>query len=420
MRTRRRRELRPTLDRLDDRCLLSGLSPAQVTQAYGLNAIVFPTSTGTVTGNGAGETIALVEAYHDATLSSDLATFDQRYNLPSPSLTVIDQAGSVANNDWSLEESLDVEWAHAIAPGANILVVEAASQSRQDLLNAVNTARYTPGVVAVSMSWGFPETRDESSYNSYFQTPAGHTAITFIASSGDYGAAGGVDWPSSSTDVVAVGGTTLAVDGSGDYLYESAWGGSGGGYSRFTAEPSYQRSVQGAGKRSTPDVAFDGDPNTGVLVFETPPGFNHGFWQVVGGTSLGTPAWSAIIAIADQGRALDGKGSLDGATQTLPTLYDVSSTDFHAIAPRARDATGANTSTGLGTPNGPALVNDLVGSDVTAPLITGRALSRPAHSTRVNARAKTAVASKRRVTQVSTRTPTRVDSTANSGLDRSP
>ncbi len=101
MRTRRRHDLRPTLDQLDDRCLLSGLTPAQVTQAYGLNAIAFPTSAGTVVGNGAGETIALVEAYHDATLSSDLATFDERYNLPAPSLTVIDQAGQVANAGWA-------------------------------------------------------------------------------------------------------------------------------------------------------------------------------------------------------------------------------------------------------------------------------------------------------------------------------
>jgi hypothetical protein len=419
MRTRRRHGLTPTLDRLDDRCLLSGLSPAQVTQAYGLNTITFPTSSGTVAGNGAGETIALIEAYHDANLVSDLATFDRQYNLPSPSLTVIDQAGSVANNGWALEESLDVEWAHAIAPAANILVVEATSQSRQALLTAVNTARYTPGVVAVSMSWGFAETRNESSYNTYFQTPAGHTGITFIAASGDNGAAAGVDWPSSSPDVVAVGGTTLAVDSLGDYDYEAAWGGSGGGYSLFTAEPSYQRSIQGTGKRSTPDVAFDGDPDTGVQVFETPSGSNHGFWQVVGGTSLGTPAWAAIIAIVDQGRALEGKGSLDGPTQTLPTLYDVSSTDFHTIAPRARDATGANTSTGRGTPNGPALVDDLVASDITAPLSTGHELSRPSHSVRVKVRVKTAVAVQHLVSLFSTPTFSRPESTANSRTDRS-
>ncbi len=255
-------------------------------------------------------------------------------------------------------------------------MVEAQSQSRQSLLTAVNTARYTPGVVAVSMSWGFSETRNENSYNAYFKTPPGHTGITFVAASGDNGASGGVEWPSSSSNVLAVGGTTLSVNSAGDYQYELAWGGSGGGYSRFAAEPSYQRSIQGTGKRSTPDVAFDADPNTGVQVFETPPGMSQGYWQVVGGTSLGTPAWAAIIAIADQGRALDGKGSLDGPSQTLPTLYAVPSTDFHTIAPRHRNAGGANASTGLGTPNGPALVDDLVGSNVTTPLTTGRVLSR--------------------------------------------
>jgi subtilase family serine protease len=370
--------------------LLSGLTPAQLTHAYGLDAIAFRTSSGTVTGNGSGETIALVEAYHDSTLSSDLATFDQEYNLPAPSLTVVNQAGQVANNGWALEEALDVEWAHAIAPGANLLVVEAKSQSRQDLLNAVNTARYTPGVVAVSMSWGFAETRNENSYNIYFQTPAGHAGITFVAASGDNGA-GGAEWPSSSPEVLSVGGTTLSVDSLGNYESEAAWSGSGGGYSRFVTEPSYQRSLQRTGGRSTPDVAFDADPGTGVEVYETPLGASHGSWQVVGGTSLGTPGWSAIIAIVDQGRALDGKGSLDGASQTLPTLYAVSSTDFHSVAPRPRDATGANTSTGRGTPNGPALVDDLVASNITTPLTTGRALNRPLHSIRVKGRVKRAV-----------------------------
>jgi subtilase family serine protease len=359
-----------------------------LTHAYGLDDITFPTSSGAVAGDGAGETIALIEAYHDPSINSDLATFDQRYDLPTPSLTVIDQAGGESNSGWALEESLDVEWAHAIAPAANIVVVEASSQSRQALLTAVNTARYIPGVVAISMSWGFSETRNESSYDVYFQTPAGHTGITFFAASGDSGAGGGVEWPSSSPDVVAVGGTSLYVDDAGDYEYEVAWSGSGGGYSRFSAEPSYQRSIQGTGKRSTPDVALVADPDTGVQVYETPPGMSQGYWQVVGGTSLGTPAWAAIVAIADQGRALEGKGSLDGPTQTIPTLYDISSADFHTIAPRARDTGGANTSTGRGTPVGPDLVDDLVASDLSAPLSTSHSVSRSAHATRIKARAK--------------------------------
>src|ERR1017187_2209832 len=163
MSTRRRRHARPVLDQLDERCLLSGLTPARLTGAYGLDSINFSTPSGTAKGDGSGETIALIEAYHDPYIASDLATFDQSFNLPAPpALIVADQAGSVTNPGWALEESMDVEWAHAIAPGANILVVEAHSQSRQSLITAVNAARNTPGVVAISMSWGFSESANES------------------------------------------------------------------------------------------------------------------------------------------------------------------------------------------------------------------------------------------------------------------
>ena len=274
-----------------------------------------------VKGDGTGETIALIEAYHDPSITSDLKTFDATFGLPDPSMTVVDQAGQASDDGWALEESLDVEWAHAIAPGANILVVEASSQSLPALVTAVNTARNTPGVVAISMSWGFTEFRKETAYNSIFTTPSGHTGITFVAASGDNGVAGGPEWPSTAPTVVAVGGTSLYVDNAGNYQLELPWADSGGGYSRIEPEPGFQRSVQGTGGKSTPDVAFDGDPNTGVLVYQTSIETGLGSWEIVGGTSLGTPAWAAIIAVADQGRGLAGKGSLDGGTQTLPALY---------------------------------------------------------------------------------------------------
>ena len=103
----------------------------------------------------------------------------------------------------------------------------------------------------------------------------------------------------------------------GRYQSETAWVDSSGGFSRYEREPGFQRLVQGTGKRSTPDVAFDGDPDTGVQVYQTPLLAGRVRGEVVGGTSLGSPAWAAIIAIADQGRNLEGKGALDGATQTL-------------------------------------------------------------------------------------------------------
>ncbi len=369
----RRRGLRPAFDPLDDRCLLSGLTPAAVNQAYGLNAITFTSSSGaTVQGNGAGETIAIIEAYHDPTLVSDLATFDQTYKLPAIAPTVVNLAGAKTNPGWALEESLDIEWAHAIAPAANIVVVEAKSQTRQALLAAVDTARYMPQVNVVSMSWGFNEVPYQSTY--HFATPPGHTGITFIAASGDNGLAGGTNWPAVVPGVLSVGGTSLVVDDSGKYQYETAWYDSGGGYSRYEKEPSYQRVIQATGKRSTPDVAFDGDPNTGVEVYETSLYNGQGSWSIVGGTSLGTPAWAAILAIVDQGRAVQGKGSLDGASQTLPMLYSLPANAFNAVSGSPRtEVSGANLSTGLGSPNGPVLVADLVANNLSVALTTSGA-----------------------------------------------
>jgi hypothetical protein len=384
MRTRTRRALRPALDRLDGRCLLAGLTPAQVTTAYDLGAIRFPTATGSARGDGSGETIALIEAYHDPYLVNDLRAFDRTFGLPDPSLIVAKQAGSVFNSDWSLEESLDVEWAHAIAPGAQILVVEARSQSRSALLNAVNVARYTPGVVAVSMSWGFSEFRTEANYNGYFTTPPGHQGITFVAASGDSGTLFGLDWPSVAPDVLAVGGTSLIINNAGRYLSEATWYDSGGGYSQFEAEASYQISAQVSGARSTPDVAFDADPNTGVAVYQTSPQAGGGVWEVVGGTSLGTPVWAAIIAIVDQGRRLAGKGSLDGATQTLPSLYALPASDFNAIPPAF--ARTAHTSAGRGSPKGSSIVYNLVADAVTVPFTLAQAKNRSASSRALHTR----------------------------------
>ncbi len=207
-----------------------------MTHAYGLDAITFTSASGaTVQGDGSGETIALIEAYHDPTIIPDLLTFDQAYNLPQTTPTVINLGGAKSNAGWALEESLDVEWAHAIAPGANLVVIEARSQSRQSLIAAVNEARRIPGVDVVSMSWGFSEVKYQSS--SHFTTPAGHTGITFVAASGDNGLVGGTNWPAVSPNVLSVGGTSLVVTRSGTYLSETAWYDSGGGLSRYNAEP---------------------------------------------------------------------------------------------------------------------------------------------------------------------------------------
>ncbi len=244
----------------------TGYSPAQIRHAYGFDQITF--NNGTVAGDGSGTTIAIVDAYDDPRIANDLHQFDLYYGLPDPpNFTKVNQNGGTslpaANAGWITEIALDVEWAHAIAPGASILLVEAASASMTNLLTAVNYARNAAGVVAVSMSWGGGEFSGEQSYDSYFTTPSGHIGVTFLAASGDSGSP--VGYPAISPNVVAVGGTTLTLGAGGSYGSESGWSGSGGGISAYEAEPAYQQAVvtQTSTFRTNPDVAYDANPSTG-------------------------------------------------------------------------------------------------------------------------------------------------------------
>src|SRR5262249_29788978 len=145
-----------------------------------------------------------------------------------------------ASVSWGLEISLDVQWAHAIAPKANILLVEANSSSFADLITAVNYARNQPGVSVISMSFGGGGGSGETPYDAYFTTPAGHNGVTFVASSGDSGSAGAPESPSVSPNVLAVGGTQLTTDAAGNILSETGWSGSGGGISLYEGQPAYQ------------------------------------------------------------------------------------------------------------------------------------------------------------------------------------
>ena len=330
-------------------------TPAQIRQAYGFNNITF--NNGTVTGDGSGQTIAIIDAYDDPNIASDLHAFDARFGLPDPTLTVaretvngrspsVDPSGG-----WELEESLDVEWAHAMAPGATILLVEAKDAGESNLFSAVQWAADQPGVSVVSMSFGLPEYSIETSLDSFFTTPAGHPGVTFVAGSGDQGT---ISYPAASPNVLAVGGTSLALDSSGNYVSEAAWNGSGGGISAYESEPGYQQSVQASGRRGSPDVAYDAAPGTGYWVYDS---FDNSRspWQAVGGTSAGAPQWAALIAIANQGRALQGLGTLDGASQTLPMLYSVSGSAFHDVTSGGNvgysAGPGYDLVTGLGSPH---------------------------------------------------------------------
>jgi subtilase family serine protease len=363
----------------------AGFSPNQISQAYGFNQISFVN--GSIKGNGSGQTIAIVDAYNQPNIASDLQTFDSTYGLSAPpSLQIVNQNGGsalpTANTSWGMEISLDVEWAHAMAPGANILLVEANSNSYSDLMTAINYARNQPSVSVISTSWGGGEWSSEATYDSYFTTPAGHQGITFVASSGDAGSAGAPEYPSVSPNVLAVGGTQLTTDVYGNYLGEVGWNGSGGGLSSYESQPSYQLGVvsQSSTLRAVPDVAYNASSNSPYAVYDS----TYGGWIEVYGTSAGAPQWAALVAIADQGRALVGQGTLDGASQTLPTLYRLPQSDFHDITSGSNGGYSAGTGydlvTGRGSPIGNLVVAGLVGqgsSAPTAPWIASGAAASP-------------------------------------------
>jgi hypothetical protein len=357
---------------------VSGLTPAEVRAAYGFTA---PFDYGSVPADGSGQTIAIIDAYSDPTISADLTAFDAKFGLANPTLSIVNQTGGTtlpaANSGWATEVSLDVEWAHAIAPGAKILLVEATSSSDANLFAAVNYARDVTGVSVVSMSFGGSEFSGETSYDADFTTPAGHAGVTFLAAAGDDGTSGGPSYPAVSGRVIGVGGTSLTTTGSYAYSSESTWSDTGGGVSKYELEPSYQRDVQTTGYRTSPDVSYDGNPNTGFAVYDSDDADG---WMVVGGTSAGTPQWAGLIAITDQGRAIyGGYGSLDGSTNTLPALYSTYGTSryaatFHDVTTGSSGSIAAKTGydevTGLGTPYARGIGTLLVDTRLTTAYAT--------------------------------------------------
>jgi subtilase family serine protease len=339
-----------------------GYTPAQILSAYGISGVTF---SGGIKGDGTGQTIAIVDAYNDPNLVSDLKAFDAKFgisdlNTGGGTLKIVNQTGGstlpAANRGWASEIALDVEWAHAIAPGANILLVEAKSASISDLDAAEDYARNAAGVVVVSNSWGSSEFSTESSQDTHFTTPSGHAGVTFVVAAGDDGAI--PEYPSNSPDVLSVGGTSVTINSSGAITSETAWSGGGGGVSLYEGKPSYQSSLTtSTTRRSSPDVSYDANPNTGYAVYDT---YGGSGWYEVGGTSAGAPQWSAIIAIADQGRALAGKASLANAQAAL---YSLSSSDFRDITAGSNGksaGTGYDLATGLGSPIANRVIADLV------------------------------------------------------------
>ena len=412
-------------------------TPAQIRAAYGLSAL--PAAGATLTAAqkaalGAGQTIYLVDAYHDSTALSDLNAFSAKFGLPActkvsitsnaklatpPSNCTFAQVYSATggavtatapayNATWAPESKLDVQWAHAIAPLARIVLIEMPSAMSNAILYANSLAtKLGPGVV--SMSFGATEASWASTVDSYF---AG-TGMTFVAAAGDSGAQ--VLWPAVSPKVLAVGGTSTNVSTTGSRI-EVAWAGTGGGMSAYMALPSWQSGVTPAGgstlaRRAVPDVAFNASPMTGEYVAVTLPGAST-VWSAYGGTSIAAPQWAGLVAVANAIRAASSKAALGDVHTALyksiaavPGTYAASLHDVvegtNGTCATCRAGTGYDQATGWGSPNASQLFQALAGASTTtaatttgtstntAPTVTAATLSEKAgayFATRVAAR----------------------------------
>jgi subtilase family serine protease len=316
------------------------LSPSVVKSVYS-----FPTS---LTA-GSGQTVGIVDAFNNPNVEADLAVFNNQFGLPACTiangcLTITNQTGGstlpAADSGWAGEIALDVQWVHAIAPGAKILLVLAKSTSINDLMTAVRYASQHSSYV--SMSFGAPEFSGQSTFDTYMS----QAGVSFFAASGDTGAQS--IYPSASVNAIGVGGTTINFS-SGSFASESGWSASGGGCSKYISKPAVQNtgSINCAGKRGIPDVAAIGDPQSGVYVYNS-YGCSSGCWYQVGGTSLATPVWAARSAVSGQQITLstiyNGLAPLNFRDITAGTATD-GTTSYSCVA-------GYDLVTGRGSWNG--------------------------------------------------------------------
>ena len=324
-----------------------GYGPSDLQSAYKL-----PSSTA-----GAGQTIAVVDAYNDPTAVSDLATYRSSWGEPACNtsteagcLSVVNQNGAASplpkaagSTGWDVEESLDVDMASAICPKCHIYLVEAKTPSNANLGTSVNSA-VTLGADYVSNSYGGSETSTEASLDTKYYK---HAGVAVVASAGDSGY--GVSYPAASQYVTAAGGTTLnKASGTTRGWTETVWNGSGSGCSKFEAKPSWQTDT-GCSKRTDNDVAAVANPNTGVAIYDT---YSEGGWLEVGGTSVSSPILASVFALAGTPAAGTFPSSYPYAHTS--DLFDVTSGSNGSCSPAylCHGETGYDGPTGWGTPNG--------------------------------------------------------------------
>jgi hypothetical protein len=327
-----------------------GYGPSDLQSAYNL--------TTASASDGAGETVAVVDAYNDPNAASDLAAYRSAAGLPAvPSFQQVNQEGQTSplpatapsDDDWTVEESLDLDMVSAACPLCNIVLVEADDDTSDGLYIAENTAASMAGYV--SNSWGGSEASSDTSLDSeYFSHPG--DVITASAGDSDYG----VIYPATSPNVVSVGGTSLSADSSSRGWSESVWNdgggeGTGSGCSAYEPQPSWQSSLDlpsGCSNRIDNDVSADADPDTGLAVYDTANG--NGGWNEVGGTSASSPFIAAAFALAGN----PGNSPADDIYGNAGDFYDVTSGSNGSCSPDylCTAETGYDGPTGIGTPDG--------------------------------------------------------------------
>jgi subtilase family serine protease len=319
--------------------------PAQIRAAYHIQPLL------DAGRDGRSETIAIIDSFSEPNITSDLAAFDSNYGIPAPpSFKIVAPFGTTPFNvndpnqvGWSSEIAIDVEWAHAIAPGANIVLALAPSDSDPDQINTEKYVVQHKLANVVSMSFSEAEqcmapTLASAEHSAYSTATA--DGVTFVAAAGDFGAAqpsncagtcpctlsAGI--PASDPFVTGVGGTDLKADlTTGSYQNETVanepGGAGGGGFSVLYGKPSFQTGAVAGSARGVPDVTYSASEQHSTLVKWSTSG-THFTWWGFAGTSLGTPQWAAIFAIADQA-AGRGLGNVN------PALYSLPAADFHDI-----------------------------------------------------------------------------------------
>ncbi|MBK1615007.1 hypothetical protein CKO44_16175 [Rubrivivax gelatinosus] len=365
--------------------------PDEIRQAYRLPSL----ETADAAAQGAGQTIYVIVAGHHPTALADLNTFSSRFGLPGCSgssvasstwlplstastasgcsllVANVDATGQLTDQappadrdwgDWGVETALDLQWAHAMAPKARLVLIQVPSVNIGDMMQAITLAnRMGSGVV--SMSWG----TDEGSWGPSYRSTFGGGDMIYVAATGDWGTQS--MWPAASPEVLAVGGTTLSYDGVNP-RQENVWSKSGGAASTYFSRPAYQIALKAQGTplstRGTADVSYNADPYTGHFVY------HDGEWMSLGGTSAGAPQWAGILAVANAQRRQRGLSTVWQAHLSFYPL--MGSRAFSDITSGANgDCAGCTAGvgydfpTGIGTPNVDVLIEQIAPVDHTPP-----------------------------------------------------